>query len=41
MNQGQAPTYSLVRFPDGNDRDALCEIAYTSKATPGAPNAME
>ena len=36
-----APTYSLVRFPDGNDRDALCEIAYTSKATPGAPNAME
>ncbi|MBO7437964.1 MAG: lamin tail domain-containing protein [Bacteroidaceae bacterium] len=41
MNQGQAPTYSLVRFPDGNDRDALCEIAYTSKATPGASNAME
>ncbi|MBR5158779.1 MAG: lamin tail domain-containing protein [Bacteroidaceae bacterium] len=41
MNQGAAPTYSLVRFPDGNDRDALCEIAYTSKVTPGASNAME
>ena len=41
MNQGAAPTYSLVRFPDGKDRDALCEIAYTSKATPGASNAME
>ena len=39
MNQGQsAPTYSLVRLPDGNDRDALCEIAYTSNPTPGAAN---
>ena len=40
MNQGQAsaPTYSLVRLPDGNDRDALCEIAYTSNPTPGSSN---
>ena len=40
MNHGQAsaPTYSLVRLPDGNDRDALCEIAYTSNPTPGSSN---
>ena len=40
MNQGQAsaPTYSLVRMPDGNDRDALCEIQYTSNPTPGTSN---
>lgn len=40
MNQGQAsaPTYSLVRMPDGNDRDALCEIQYTQNPTPGAAN---
>ena len=40
MNQGtaSAPTYSLVRMPDGNDNDALCEIAYTSSPTPGTPN---
>ena len=40
MNQGStsAPTYSLVRLPDGNDNDALCEIAYTSTPTPGKPN---
>ena len=40
MNQGtaSAPTYSLVRIPDGNDNDALCEIAYTSNPTPGTPN---
>jgi hypothetical protein len=40
MNQGStAPSYSLVRLPDGNDNDALCEIAYTSTPTPGKPNA--
>jgi len=40
MNQGSAsaPSYSLVRIPDGNDRDALCEIAYTSNPTPGKAN---
>ena len=40
MNQGQAsaPIYSLVRMPDGNDRDALCEIQYTQNPTPGASN---
>ena len=40
MNQGAtaAPSYSLVRLPDGNDNDALCEIAYTSTPTPGKPN---
>ena len=41
MNQGAttAPSYSLVRLPDGNDNDALCEIAYTNTPTPGKPNA--
>lgn len=41
MNQGatSAPSYSLVRLPDGNDNDALCEIAYTNTPTPGKPNA--
>ena len=40
MNQSQTstPSYSLVRIPDGNDNDALCEIAYTSNPTPGKPN---
>ena len=40
MNQGAtaAPSYSLVRLPDGNDNDALCEIAYTATPTPGKPN---
>lgn len=40
MNQGQAsaPTYSLVRMPDGNDHDALCEIQYTQNPTPGTSN---
>ena len=40
MNQGvtAAPSYSLVRLPDGNDNDALCEIAYTSTPTPGKSN---
>lgn len=41
MNQGATtaiPSYSLVRLPDGNDNDALCEIAYTSTPTPGGPN---
>jgi len=40
MNPGtaSAPSYSLVRIPDGKDFDALCEIAYTSSPTPGSPN---
>lgn len=38
MNQASAPTYSLVRMPDGNDRDALCEIQYTQNPTPGTSN---
>lgn len=32
------PTYSLVRIPDGNDNDVLCEIRNTTTATPGAAN---
>ena len=42
INQGAttAPSYSLVRLPDGNDNDALCEIAYTNTPTPGKPNNM-
>lgn len=38
MNQASAPTYSLVRLPDGNDRDAMCEIQYTQNPTPGTSN---
>jgi len=38
QSASSAPTYSLVRIPDGNDRDALCEIGYTSNPTPGNPN---
>ena len=33
-----APSYSLVRIPDGNDNDALCEIQYTAVPTPGKSN---
>lgn len=32
------PTYSLVRIPDGNDNDSLCEIQNTTTPTPGAAN---
>ena len=32
------PTYSLVRIPDGHDRDVLCEIGNTETPTPGAAN---
>jgi len=34
----EPPTYSLVRFPDGNDSDVLCEITNTVTPTPGAAN---
>lgn len=42
MNQSAtaAPSYSLVRLPDGNDNDALCEIAYTNTPPPGKHNHM-
>lgn len=35
------PSYSLVRYPDGNDTDALCEIQSTQNPTPGAKNTLE
>ena len=39
-NQGSTPvpTFSLIRFPDGNDKDALCEIRNTENPTPGSKN---
>ncbi|MCQ2111697.1 MAG: hypothetical protein MJY79_09410, partial [Bacteroidaceae bacterium] len=39
--QPAAPSFSLVRIPDGNDPDALCEIQFTPTATPGSPNTLE
>lgn len=32
------PAQSLVRFPDGNDNDALCEIRISEDPTPGSEN---
>lgn len=32
---------SLIRFPDGNDKDALCEIRISENPTPGAENIRE
>ena len=33
------PSRSLIRFPDGNDKDALCEIKVSENPTPGSENA--
>ena len=33
-----APSQSLIRFPDGNDKDALCEIRISENPTPGSEN---
>lgn len=32
------PAQSLIRFPDGNDKDALCEIRVSENPTPGSSN---
>lgn len=32
------PSNSLIRFPDGNDNDALCEIRVSENPTPGRQN---
>ena len=32
---------SLIRFPDGNDKDALCEIRVSENPTPGSKNTRE
>ena len=37
-----SPTvHSLIRFPDGNDKDALCEIKASTNPTPGSENVRE
>lgn len=43
MNAGSTPpsAQSLIRFPDGNDKDALCEIRISENPTPGARNTRE
>ena len=43
MNAGSIPpsTRSLIRFPDGNDKDALCEIRISENPTPGSRNTRE
>ena len=33
-----ASSNSLIRFPDGNDKDALCEIRISENPTPGSKN---
>ena len=40
MNPGAMPppSNSLIRFPDGNDKDALCEIRISENPTPGGKN---
>lgn len=40
MNPGAMPppSNSLIRFPDGNDKDALCEIRISENPTPGSKN---
>lgn len=36
-----APSYSMARFPDGNDPDILTTIQSAKVQTPGAPNTLE
>jgi hypothetical protein len=35
------PSQSLIRFPDGNDNDAMCEIRISANPTPGSKNTRE
>ena len=35
------PTQSLIRFPDGEDNDALCEIRISENPSPGSNNTRE
>ena len=35
------PSQSLIRFPDGNDKDALCEIRISEDPTPGSKNTRQ
>ena len=35
------PVQSLIRFPDGNDNDALCEIRISENPTPGNKNTQK
>lgn len=35
------PSQSLIRFPDGNDKDALCEIRISENPTPGSNNTRQ
>lgn len=43
MNQAPEPpaVQSLIRYPDGNDRDALCEIQISVNPTPGCENTRD
>ena len=36
-----ARSFSLIRYPDGYDPDALCEIQNTTVPTPGSANVLE
>jgi hypothetical protein len=38
MEPAPMPVYSLIRYPDGNDKDALCEIRASESPTPGTEN---
>ena len=38
MEPAPMPSQSLIRFPDGNDNDAMCEIRISESPTPGSKN---
>lgn len=38
MEPAPVPSQSLIRYPDGNDKDALCEIRISESPTPGTEN---
>ena len=38
MQPAPMPAQSLIRYPDGNDKDALCEIRISESPTPGTEN---
>ena len=38
MEPAPMPSQSLIRFPDGRDKDAMCEIRTSKSPTPGSQN---
>ena len=38
MEPAPMPSQSLIRFPDGKDNDAMCEIRISESPTPGSQN---